>query len=197
LAAVLLPRGLGLNLARRFGAVFAFVLVATAVLAQNAPRSYLAYVRVIDFDVSRQQGIDACIIVSDDGLYRFEDSPSPLRGGVKVYHGRLSQPQLTELKSLIEDRSLLELHSSEPHGSMMAERELQMVSLRIHRPAETQELVFIVSDGRGEMPPAAGAFIPWMGAFLKPLGKPDRRAQARRCAGLDATPDFSPQLQKR
>lgn len=197
MAAALLPRGLGLNLARRFGAVFAFVLVATAVLAQNAPRSYLAYVRVIDFDVSRQQGIDACIIASDDGLYRFEDSPSPLRGAVKVYHGRLSQPQLTELKSLIEDRSLLELHSSEPHGSMVAERELQMVSLRIHRQAETQELVFIVSDGRGEMPPAVGAFIPWMGAFQKSLGKPDRRAQARRCAGLDATPDFSPQLQKR
>jgi hypothetical protein len=170
----------------------------TFVSSQNSPRSYMVYVRVIDLDVSRQQGIDACIIVSDDGLYRFEDSPSPLRGGgVKVYHGRLSQPELSQLKSLIEDRSLVGLHSSEPHGSMVAERELQTVSLRIHRPAETQELVFIVSDGRGEMPPAAGAFIPWMESFHKSLGKPDHRAQARRCAGLDATPDFSPQLQKR
>jgi hypothetical protein len=167
------------------------------VLAQHPPRSYMAYVRVIDFDVARQQGIDACIIVSDDGFYRFEDSPAPFRGRVKVYHGRLSPPQLGELKSLVADRSLLAMHSSEPRGTMLAEQKLQTVSLRIHRPAETQELVFTVSDGRGDMPPAAQAFIPWMESFEKSLGKPDRHAQPRRCAGLDDTPDFTPQLQKR
>jgi hypothetical protein len=179
-----------------FSCVAIVLTFASLIFAQQPPRSYMAYVRVIDFDVSRRSGIDACIIVDDDGLYRFEASPG-LPGRIKVYHGQLSPPQLTDLKSLIEDRSLLGLHSSAPRGSMVSERELQTVSLRIHRRGETQELVFMVSDGRGSMPPSVSAFIPWIQSFQKSLGKPERGAQARDCAGLDATSNFSPQLQKR
>jgi hypothetical protein len=171
--------------------------LTSSIFAQPPPRSFMAYVRVIDFDVSRRQGIDACIVVSDDGLFRFEALPGPLQGGGKVYHGRLAPEQLSSLKSLVEDRSLLGLHSSAPRGTMVASESMQTVSLRIHRRAETQELVFMVSDGRGDLPPAARAFIPWMEHFQKTLGKPERHVQARNCTALDATPDFSPQLQKR
>jgi hypothetical protein len=80
---------------------------------------------------------------------------------------------------------------------MVAAEKMQVVSLRIHRQAETQELVFMISDGRGDMPPAVRAFIPWMQSFQKSLGKPERHAQARSCSGLDLTSGFSPELQKR
>ena len=55
----------------------------------------------------------------------------------------------------------------------------------------------MISDGRSDMPPAVRAFIPWMQSFQQSLGKPERHVAARSCAGLDATADFSPQLQKR
>jgi hypothetical protein len=167
--------------------------------AQDAP-SFLAYVHVIQVNPSRNNGVDACALVGVDGRYRYETSPpvGESASHTKVYVGKLPRDAFARLKSLVHARDLRGLESSsQPRGSLLASRNYETVSLRILRAGETQEIVFTTVDGRNQMPPALEAFIPWMRDLQKSLGKPDRRAQRRGCSGLDATPDFTPQLQKR
>lgn len=184
--------------------VLSFILVFIALVpwagAQNAPRSFLAYVHVIQSDAAHRDGFDACVIVGTDGEYRYEIAPPadrPAAALTRVYLGHLPPAAFSEFKTLVQARELRGLSSSEPHGSLLASHSWETVSLRLHRPDETQEIVFTTVDGRNKMPPAIHAFIPWMEEFQKTLGKPDRRARPRDCSGLDASPDFAPQLQKR
>ena len=178
---------------------FAIASFISAV-GQNAAPSFLAYVHVIQVDPAQNGGIDACVIVGVDGQYRYEVSPpvgEPL-SHTRVYLGRLPGEAFARFKSLVHARELRGIaSSSQPHGSLLASRNYETISLRILREGETQEIVFTSVDGRNQMPAALTSFIPWMKSLQKSLGQPDRRATRRGCSGLDATPDFTPQLQKR
>ncbi len=193
--------------------------------AQSAPRSYLVYVHVTHVDMARNDGLDTCLIADDNGQFRYEQSTSPQattvggsngmgvsrgrvmgsRGGAvlygevkpKVYLGQLEPKKLEELKSLVGAPELADLGPSPPPASMVVARGYDMVSLRIHRDKGTQELEYILVDGRGAMPKAVRAFIPWMDGLKKSVGHPDHHAEARDCSGLDAGDAFQPQLQKR
>jgi len=168
--------------------------------AQNSRPSFLAYVHVIEVDVSRQSSFDACVIVGVDGRYHYEIEPpagQPAPTNTKVYHGVLPSGAFEQFRSLVEAGELRGLRSSQPRGSLLAVHHRATVSLRIHRTRETQEIVFTTVDDRNPMPVGMFAFIPWMEGFQKTLGRPDRRAAARNCSGLDLTSDFSPELQKR
>jgi len=169
--------------------------------AQDAPRSFLAYVHVIHVDLSQNKETDACLIVGDDAQFRYEAWPG-LQGisdrrNVKVYLGRLSPDAFSQFKSLVEARELVSMQSPESHGTMLASHDYEVVSLRIHRDGASQELVFMSADDNGAMPPAVRAFVPWVEDLRKSFGRPNRRAEVRACMGLDATPDFTPHLQKR
>jgi hypothetical protein len=172
--------------------------LATLAAAQNSAPSFLAYVRVIDVDVTRNDGFDACLIVGTDGQFRFElEPPAGSRASTTVYRGHLVRNKYEEFESLVQAPELRELRSSQPRGSLLAARWRETVSLRILRHGETQETVVTTVDDRNPMPPAMHAFLPWMKALPKTLGRPDRRARARNCSALDLTSGFSPELQKR
>lgn len=179
--------------------LFGVVAVVSATAQSGAP-SFLAYVHVIQVNTSQGNGIDACAIVGVDGQYRYEVSPpvgAPL-SHTKVYRGKLSTEALVRFKSLVHAKELRGIaSSSQPRGSLLAAQSYQTVSLRILRAGETQEIVFTTVDSRNQMPAALEAFIPWMKDIRESLGKPDRRAERRGCSALDATPDFTPELQKR
>jgi hypothetical protein len=168
--------------------------------AQSRTPSFLAYVHVIQVNTSGGNGIDACAIVGVDGQYRYEMSP-PIgapRSHTKVYRGKLPTEAFARFKSLVHAKELHAIASStQPRGTLLAAQSYETVSLRILRPGETQEIVFTTVDSRNQMPTALEAFIPWMKEIQKSLGKPDRRAERRGCSALDATPDFTPELQKR
>jgi hypothetical protein len=175
-----------------------FPALASLANAQNATPSFLAYVRVIEVDVARNDGFDACMIVGTDGQFRFElEPPVGSRSSTAVYRGRLTPSKFDEFKSLVQAPELRELNSSQPHGSLLAAHRRETVSLRILRQGKTQEIVVTTVDDRNPMPPSMQAFLPWMRALPKTLGRPDRRASARNCSALDLTSDFSPELQKR
>jgi len=180
--------------------LFFVVVSAACAAAQNRSQSFLAYVHVIQVDVARQASFDACVIVGVDGRYHYEIEPpagQPAPTNTKVYHGTLPPTAFDQFKSLVQAPELLHIKSSQPRGSMLATHHRETVSLRIHRSGETQEVVFTAVDDRNPMPPSISAFIPWMQELSKSLGRPDRRAAARNCSGLDLTADFSPELQKR
>jgi len=189
----------------RFPLLYRFLLITVALTpmlrAQDEPRSFLAYVRVIHVDLSQNKETDACLIVGDDAQFRYEVWPSfqdiSRRHDVKVYVGHFSPQVFDQFKSLVGAQELLSAHSSRSHGSMVASHDYEMVSLRIHREGESQELVFMSADNNGSMPDSARALVPWVEDLRKTLGRPNRRAEARACTGLDATPDFMPHLQKR
>jgi hypothetical protein len=175
-----------------------FPTLATLAAAQKEAPGFLAYVRVIEVDVAHNEGFDACMIVGTDGLFRLElESPVGSRSSTAIYRGRLAPSKFEEFKSLVQAPELRELKSSQPRGSLLAARQRETVSLRILRQGETQETVVTTVDDRNPMPPAMHAFLPWMKALPKTLGRSDRRARARNCSALDLTSGFSPELQKR
>ena len=204
--------------------VFCVAIVAL-VSAQSPTRSYLVYVHVLHMDVARNDGVDTCLISDDNGQFRYEQSTSPQataiggssgmgvsrgrvmgsRGGSvlfgevkpKVYLGQLEEKKLEELKSLVNAPELADLGPSPAPSNMVVARGYDMVSLRIHRDKGTQELEYILVDGRGAMPKSVRAFIPWMDGLKKAIGHADHHAEARDCSGLDAGDEFQPQLQKR
>ncbi len=175
------------------------VALASSAAGQSASPSFLAYVHVIQVNAQHTGDMDACTIVGVDGQYRYEISPPVERpsSANRVYRGHLSEAMFARFKSLLRAPELRVIQSSQPRGSLLASANYQTVSLRILSSGETQEIVFTTVDGRNKMPAALNAFVPWMKDLQKSLGKPDRRAAARGCSGLDATPDFKPELQKR
>ena len=115
----------------------------------------------------------------------------------KVYLGQLEPKKLEELKSLVNAPELADVAPSPPPARSVVARGYEIVSLRIHRDKGTQELEYVLVDGRGAMPKSVRAFIPWLEGLKKAIGHPDRHAEARDCSGLDASEEFQPQLQKR
>jgi len=207
--------------------LFAILAIVLPAIDQNPPRSYLVYVHVIHMDVARQDGVDSCLIVDDGGQFQFEESPTTPEASMtgtrtgagrgtargagrdnptfnyfsqarpKVYRGRLAQDKFDQLKSLVEAPELVGAEPGKPPSNMVVAHQYEKVELRIHRMGETQELAFLTVDGRGPMPSAVRAFVPWMDGLHKSIGHPDHNAEPRDCTSLDATPDFNPQLQKR
>lgn len=166
--------------------------------AQGPPRSFLAYVHVLEIDPSRPDQINACVIVGDDGQFRYEVTPSSeerVPANTKVYLGHLSSKPFQQLRQLLSAPALANLKSSEPRGSLLNSYRLE-VSLRIHRRDRTQELVMI-ADRASNLPSSVWRFIPWMEDLRKSFGPPNKDARPRRCASLDVTPGFQPGLQKR
>jgi len=172
--------------------------VLTPVAAQTQPRSFLAYVHVLEINPSKPNQINACVIVGDDGQFRYEVTPSSeerVPSNTKVYLGHLGAKPLQQLKELLRSPELANLKSAEPRGSLLNSYRLE-VSLRIHRRERTQELVMI-SDRPSDLPSSVWRFVPWMEDLPKTLGPPTKGAKPRRCANLDLTPGFQPDLQKR
>ena len=174
------------------------VAFLTPVAAQSSPRSFLAYVHVLEIDPSKPNQINACVIVGEDGQFRYEVTPSSeerVPANTKVYLGHLSAPQLQRLKQLVNSSELANLKSSEPRGSLLNSYRFE-VSLRIHRREHTQELVMI-SDRPSNLPSAVWRFVPWMEDLQKTFGSPTRGTRPRSCGSLDLTAGFEPGLQKR
>lgn len=160
----------------------------------------MAYAHVIDVDLARGRNFEACVIVGDNAEFRYElwpHTPGFLLHDVKVYLGKLAPGQFQEFKSLVQAPELVNLKSSHPRGSLVAQHDWQAAAFRIHRATYTQEFDWITVDGRNPMPPEVQSFVPWIEQLPNTLGKPNRRAAARACLGLDETPDFKPRLQNR
>lgn len=182
----------------RFLCLFLTILLACLASAQTSPRSFLAYVHVLEIDPSRSNQINACAIVGEDGQYRYEVTPSSeerVPANTKVYLGHLSAQALQRLRQLVSAPELAGLKSTEPRGSLLNSYRLE-VSLRIHRRDHTQELVMI-SDRPSNLPSTVWRFVPWMEELGKTLGPPTKGTVPRKCASLDNTPGFQPDLQKR
>ena len=174
------------------------IALLTPVAAQAPPRSFLAYVHVLEIDPGKPNQINACVIVGDDGQFRYEVTPSSeerVAANTRVYLGRLSPEALQKFKHLVSAPELANLKSSSPRGSLLNAYHLE-VSLRIHRRDQTQELVMI-SDRPSNLPSEVWRFVPWMEELPKTFGPPAKGALPRRCASLDVTPGFQPGLQKR
>lgn len=166
--------------------------------AQTSPRSFLAYVHILEINPSKPNQVNACVIVGDDGQFRYEVTPSSeerVPANTKVYLGHLGAKALQQLKELLRSPELANLKSSEPRGSLLNSYRLE-VSLRIHRREHTQELVMI-SDRPSDMPSAVWRFVPWMKELPKTFGPATKGAKPRNCASLDLTSSFQPGLQKR
>ena len=184
----------------RFVGLCSLVLLAplTLLVAQTSPRSFLAYVHVLEINPTKPNQVNACVIVGDDGQFRYEVTPSSeerVPSNTKVYLGHLSATTLQRLKQLLAAPDLASLTSSEPHGSLLNSYRLE-VSLRIHRRDQTQELVMI-SDRPGNLPASVWRFVPWMEDLRKTFGPPNKGVLPRHCASLDVTSDFQPGLQQR
>lgn len=204
-------------------AVALLLAIALPAIAQEPPRSYLVYVRVLHMDVARNDGVDTCLVADDNGQFRYEQTPtspqalltsraqSPGRLGrrgsstieyaapakAKVYLGRLEAEKLEELKALVGAPELARVSPPQQPGNMVVAHAYDMIYLRIHREGVPQELQFISVDGRSSMPESVKAFIPWVTKLQKAIGRPKAGADPRDCSGLDETPGFDPKLQKR
>ncbi len=182
------------------GILFFILALCFSAAAQKQPRSFMAYVHVIDVDLAKGKNFEACVIVGDNAEFRYElwpHTPTLQAHDVKVYVGKLAPDKFQEFKSLVQSPDLANFTSSHPRGSLVAQRDWQAVAFRIHRSSHTQEFDWITVDGRNPMPPAVQSFMPWVEQLHKTLGKAERRSAARACLGLDATPDFTPKLQQR
>src|SRR4051812_32363776 len=164
-----------------------FLLGALSSLAaQTQPRQFHVMLRTMHSEIPTQTSTKACVIVEDDGKYRYEDLPSFTRAtpeNSKVYTGQLPEAAKRDLESLLNKRELTALGNVPPaHWATKTTREMELVSMVIHRGgAGNQELSYFVADGRGIIPPQVKAFVTWMKSLQKNLGAPVKGAQPDSC----------------
>jgi hypothetical protein len=161
-----------------------FLFSALAVQAQT--RNFHVLLRTMRTIVPTQESAKACVIVQDNGQYRYEELPSfqkPTPQNSKVYTGNLSPELKKQLQALVNEKDLISLGTVKPaHWAMQARQSMELVSLNVRRGgASEQELNYFVTDSKGAIPPPVQAFVPWMQSLKRQLGTPVKDAQPDTC----------------
>jgi hypothetical protein len=161
-----------------------FLLSAFAAQAQT--RNFHVLLRTMRTTIPTQETAKACVIVQDNGQYRYEELPGfrkPTPQNSKVYVGNLSPELKKQLESLISAKELISLGTVKPaHWKMQASQSMELVSLNIRRGgASEQELNYFVADSKGAIPPPVRALLPWMQSLKRQLGAPLKDAPPDLC----------------
>ena len=118
------------------------ILVPPATGVNRAPPALLF--GMFSFRMSGTGAHQSCMLVADDGQYRFEDRVQP--GGSKVVHnevflGRMSDEEIGQLRRILDSPSLAEIHHHEPPGGLVVRMMGDVLRLSIRRPSGVQEIV--------------------------------------------------------
>lgn len=168
-------------------------LAAQSQPAQSQPRNFRVLVRTMRTNIPTKVSAKSCVIIQDNGQYRYEELPSFARAtpqNSKVYVGYLSDHLRQQLDALVNKKDLLDLGTVKPsHWAMQARQNMELVSLLIRRGgASDQELSYFVADGKGAIPPSVQAFVPWMKSLQQKLGVPLKDAQPDTCKVSNDSP---------
>jgi hypothetical protein len=172
-------------------AVLLVCLLCSVTQAQS--NSFHVLLRTMKTDIRTKQSTKACVIVQDNGQYRYEELPSFQKitpQNSKVYTGTLPEDLRKQLDVLVDKKDLRDLGTVKPaHWGMRAQNNMELVSLRLRRGgAAEQELNYFVADGKGIIPPPVEAFKPWMSSLKRKLGAPLKDAQPDTCKVANETP---------
>jgi hypothetical protein len=104
-----------------------------------------AILRLVSVKVGSGTAYEKCVLVADDGVYRFEDRTQRserARLKTRVRQGRVNQQELLELRKILDRQSLREIRHHEPPGGIEVRMMGDMLHLWIGRDAGFQEIVF-------------------------------------------------------
>jgi hypothetical protein len=167
-----------------FLAIIVLFLASLATQAQTA--NFHVLLRTMKTNIPTKQSTKSCVIVQDNGQYRYEELPSFQKAtpqNSKVYTGVLPADLRKQLDTLVDKKDLIDLGTVKPsHWAMRARNDMELVSLRLRRGgAAEQELNYFVADGKGVIPASVQAFTPWMNSLKHKLGAPLKDAQPDTC----------------
>ena len=101
--------------------------------------------------VNSRETKQKCMLIADDGEYRFE-SRRQKNGGrtveTQVAGGQLTADEVRELRSILDSPALADIRHHEPPGGLVVRMMHDMVRLWIRRPAGTQEIILSGADQR-------------------------------------------------
>jgi hypothetical protein len=132
--------------------------------AKDSAAPYMVRARWTQFAA---EGIkDTCIEVYKDGRFHLERING--FGGVsersEIYEGTLFEPQMNELRSIINEKNFEDVHSL-PNGWVLR-TDGQSLETEVRREDQIQRFA-LVDDGKHSLPSAITPFLKWIGA-LKP-----------------------------
>jgi hypothetical protein len=183
--------------------IYRLTLLVLAMSASSTAQtqSYFLMFRVAGSNLHSGKHSNTCVIVGDDGQFRLEilsQMGTPNKKNTKVFTGIMSAELHSNVKALAESESLVALGNVPPNQQMkIVKDEVHLVALRVRRHTDTQEIAYVVSDGKPEVPAPVKAFEPWLKALLESKGDVLKDAEPNSCRFLDAPPNFKPELQRR
>ncbi len=167
--------------------ILLFALVLLFAFSGHAQtRNFHVLLRTMKTNIPTKETAKSCVIVQDNGQYRYEELPGfqrPTPQNSKVFVGNLSPELKKQLESLVDKKDLISLGSVKPaHWKMQARQSMELVSLNVRRGgASEQELNYFVADNKGAIPPPVEAFVPWIQSLKRQVGTPVKDAQPDMC----------------
>lgn len=104
---------------------------------------------MFSFRMARAGAHQSCMLIADDGQYRFEDRVQA--SGSKVVRteislGRMNDEEIAGLRQILDSPSLAEIRHHEPAGGVVVRMMGDMLRLLIRRPSGVQEIILSSSQ---------------------------------------------------
>jgi hypothetical protein len=124
------------------GLVRAPMAVPSATAPDRAPVSILF--GMFSFRMAQGGAHQSCMLIADDGQYRFEErvqstATKPVRTQGSL--GRLSAEEISQLRQILDSPNLVNIRHHEPAGGLVVRMLRDMVRLSIRRTSGVQEIV--------------------------------------------------------
>jgi len=124
------------------GLVRAPIAVPSATAPDAAPISILF--GMFSFRIAQGRAHQSCMLIADDGQYRFEErvqisSTKPIRTQGSL--GRLSAEEISQLRQILDSPNLANIRHHEPAGGLVVRMMGDLVRLSIRRTSGVQEIV--------------------------------------------------------
>jgi hypothetical protein len=107
-----------------------------------SPQSVPALLRVYSFEMQTGSAHESCVLLGENGIYRFEDRTQKTGKPVntKIAAGQIKPDELQQLHQLLDDPSLAKIKHHEPRGGVVPVMG-SLTELSISRSAGVQHLV--------------------------------------------------------
>jgi hypothetical protein len=118
------------------------------------PQSVPALLRIYSFEMKTGSAHESCVLVGENGIYRFEDRKQKTGKPVstRIIGGQISADELQQLRLLLDDPAFATIQQHEPPGHKDVPMMGDKLEISIARPAGVQNFVLSSRFNRPDFP---------------------------------------------
>jgi hypothetical protein len=119
------------------------------------PRSIPALLRVYSFEMQTGSAHESCVLLGENGVYRFEDRTQKTGKPVnnRIVAGKIKPDELHQLHQLLDQPTLAKLKHHEPPGGMVVPMMGDMIEITVSRSDGIQHLILSSRFNRAGLGP--------------------------------------------